>query len=198
MSKRHLPDASGQPPGLRTVTTIDLTGSPTAWPPACSSSDPSPIPTAHIVHLVEPGAHRRYVEHPGANAALNLTATAVAAHCANDTYALLSTALPLAVARTAASSARAAGATVVIAGPDGNLVATRDDRRIRLPHLPAETVDPTGGGDAFIGTLTALLAAGEPLEDTAQLASAAAADTISRLGGRPRFDRAGLLRRLRG
>ncbi|HEY4098768.1 MAG TPA: PfkB family carbohydrate kinase [Baekduia sp.] len=209
--------------------------------------------TAHIVHLVQPHGHRRYVEHPAANTSVELTAPDIQAHTSANPYTLVSTALPLAAARTAASCSRAVGATVIVdasgspetvravlpdttilrcdadeaaaftgrtpedfesaeaiatellaAGPRivvvasavGDLVARRNGPSLRLPHLPVELVDPTGGGDAFAGTLAAALAEGRPLEHAARLASAAAADTVARLGGRPRFDRASLLRRL--
>jgi ribokinase len=56
---------------------------------------------------------------------------------------------------------------------------------IHLPHLDVEVVDPTGAGDALITTLTILLCAGRSLFDAARLASAAAAHTVSHLGGRP-------------
>ncbi|NHC46919.1 PfkB family carbohydrate kinase [Motilibacter aurantiacus] len=63
----------------------------------------------------------------------------------------------------------------VVAWPGGHVV---------LPHAehPADT---TGGGDAFVAGLTVALLRGRPEEEAAQLAAAATASTVKRLGGRP-------------
>jgi sugar/nucleoside kinase (ribokinase family) len=68
-------------------------------------------PTSHIVHLIEPGGRRRYVEAIGATSRLRLAAADLTGVCGAGTILLLSTAVPAAAARTAARAARRAGAT---------------------------------------------------------------------------------------
>ncbi|NGN69360.1 hypothetical protein G5C51_36420 [Streptomyces sp. A7024] len=207
-------------------------------------------PTGHIVHLVEPGGRRRYVEAAGATELLSPAADTIAARCADHAYVLLSTAVREDTATTVCRVAHEHGATVIVdgsgdpgtvaavlehthvlrcdateaaaladrpvtdfgtgltaarhlrgrgpgtvivgAGADGDVVVGDEGLELRLPHLPVRSVNPTGGGDALIGALTALLAQGFAVADAAPLASAAAADTVARLGARPRFDRATL------
>lgn len=69
--------------------------------------------TGQIMHLVEPGGARRYVESRGANAALELGRERVAAACRPGTVALVSTALPAAAVNDAVFGAAGAGARVV-------------------------------------------------------------------------------------
>lgn len=201
-------------------------------------------PTGRIVHLVQPGGRRRYVESQGANGRLRIDEPGMRAICDGESVALVSTALPREAVESAVAGARATGAIVVAdlageaatsravlphahlvrgdageigeltgcavrdfdsaaeagrrlrrQGPriaviqargDGDLVLS-DEGEVRLPYLPVDVVDPTGGGDALIATLTVLWAHGGGLERAARLASAAAAHTVARLGGRPGF-----------
>jgi ribokinase len=76
---------------------------------------------------------------------------------------------------------------IVGAGDQGDIVATAEGDKIRLPHLDVDVVDRTGAGDAFVATFTVLLCGGRPPATAARLASAAAAHTASHLGGRPTF-----------
>lgn len=69
--------------------------------------------TGVIVHLVEPGGRRRYVEQRGANAAVRLEAAHVRRLCSAG-IALVSTALPSAAVAAAVTGARAAGADVFL------------------------------------------------------------------------------------
>jgi ribokinase len=50
------------------------------------------------------------------------------------------------------------------------------------PGLPARVVDTTGAGDAFAGTLAAVLATGAPLADAVRLGTAAGAISVERAG----------------
>lgn len=70
----------------------------------------------------------------------------------------------------------AAGAANVVAWPGGHVV---------IPLIGNAPVDPTGGGDAFVAGLVTALLQGEDPETAAWWASAAAALTVQRLGGRP-------------
>lgn len=78
------------------------------------------------------------------------------------------------------------GASVVaVATGDSDLIAWREGHVV-VPHDPGQpVVDTTGGGDAFVaGLITGLVETGDPVL-AGCLASAAAASTVSHLGGRP-------------
>ena len=53
--------------------------------------------------------------------------------------------------------------------------------------MSAEAVDPTGAGDAFLGTLAVLLAGGLPLREAAARPNAVAALTVTRPGAQASF-----------
>lgn len=85
--------------------------------------------------------------------------------------------------------ARGPGVVALGAGEAGNVVAWRGGARV-FPRLGEDPVDATGGGDAFVaGLLRALLDGADP-ETAGWWASAAAALTVTRLGGRPDLDAA--------
>jgi ribokinase len=96
--------------------------------------------------------------------------------------------------RTAARELCSAGPRVVslAAGEDGDLTVWREPggrlREELVPLLGASPVDPTGGGDTVVATLTVALLRGADPATAAWEAGAAAALTVSRLGGRPRLD----------
>lgn len=83
---------------------------------------------------------------------------------------------------------RGAGAVMVQAGEEGNLLLTRDGERL-FPRLPVQSVDATGAGDALAATLAALLAEGRPLPEAARLANAAAALATTALGAQTALPR---------
>ena len=181
--------------------------------------------TGQILHLVEPGGQRRYIEAAGANDHVrDLDAGTCDA-------VLLSTALPLErfehraalvvvdaagapeVTRTvidqadvlradaeeasalagsevgdwesAEAAARALGVRVaIVQAPGCGDVVVSPDGVLRLPLHDVDAVDPTGAGDAFVATLTVMLARGETLADAARAASEAAARAVTVLGAR--------------
>jgi sugar/nucleoside kinase (ribokinase family) len=53
-------------------------------------------------------------------------------------------------------------------------------------------VDPTGAGDAFAAALAVTLVRKNAMETAARIAAAAAADTVTRVGGTAGFTSAGL------
>lgn len=69
--------------------------------------------TGQIVHLVEPGGRRRYVENRGANERLVLDRSQIASACRGAAAALVSTALPRAAVAAAVAGAGDAGVPVV-------------------------------------------------------------------------------------
>ncbi|WP_432523566.1 PfkB family carbohydrate kinase [Kineococcus sp. SYSU DK006] len=93
----------------------------------------------------------------------------------------------------AARELRAAGPRVVVAGAGahGQVVATAGGCEV-VPLVDVERTDPTGAGDAFTATLALALHRREPVAAAARLATAAAALTVQRLGGRPQLSRAGV------
>jgi ribokinase len=84
---------------------------------------------------------------------------------------------------------RGVGAVVVQAGKAGNLLVTRDERRL-FPRIPVESVDATGAGDAFAAALAVGLAEERTLTEAAAMGNAAAALATTKLGAQ-----AGLPRR---
>jgi sugar/nucleoside kinase (ribokinase family) len=76
--------------------------------------------------------------------------------------------------RAAADLATSHDLVVVTLGEDGALART-GDRVVRVPAVPADAVDVTGAGDAFVAGLVAGLVAGGDLEDALTAASRLAA-----------------------
>lgn len=82
--------------------------------------------------------------------------------------------------------ARGPQAVVVTLGVRGALVL--DGREARhLPSLEVDAVDPTGAGDAFIGSLAVFLAEGLPLVDAVRQANGVAALSVTRVGTQVSF-----------
>lgn len=71
------------------------------------------LSTGVIVHLVQPGGHRRYIESRGVNANVRIDQQAITAICDRQTVVPISTALPTVAVTAAVSGARAANAYVV-------------------------------------------------------------------------------------
>lgn len=85
--------------------------------------------------------------------------------------------------------ARGVGAVAIQAGQDGNLLVWPEGERW-LPHIPVDSVDATGAGDAFAAALGVALAEGRPWGEAGLFASACAALKTTVLGAQ-----AGLPRR---
>ena len=77
--------------------------------------------------------------------------------------------------------ARGAGAAVVQAGGEGNLLVWSSGE-YWLPHIPVVSVDATGAGDAFAAALAVQLAEECSLPEAGRFASAAAALATMKLG----------------
>jgi ribokinase len=76
---------------------------------------------------------------------------------------------------------RGVGAVAIQVGTEGNLLMWKDGEHF-LPRVPVESVDVTGAGDAFAGTLAACLAREKTLVEAATWANAAAALATTKLG----------------
>ena len=70
---------------------------------------------------------------------------------------------------------------VITLGRDG-LRHGRRDARLRLDAFPADAVDETAAGDAFVGYLMAALLEGKPMREALVLGSAAGALAVTRAG----------------
>ena len=85
-------------------------------------------------------------------------------------------------ARHAAENLMHRGLTAVCIGaPCGDLLVCPQGE-LWLPHLPVESVDATGAGDAFAAGLAVALAEGQSLFGAARLARAASACAVTKLG----------------
>ncbi|NMO54059.1 hypothetical protein HH310_23105 [Actinoplanes sp. TBRC 11911] len=74
-------------------------------------------------------------------------------------------------------------AVVVTAGADGAVLSDRDGTK-RVPAPAVEVVDTTGAGDAFLGALTAGLAAGRPLAAAVEAATVIGSRAVQHAGAR--------------
>ncbi|MBB2924064.1 PfkB family carbohydrate kinase [Cellulomonas cellasea] len=79
-------------------------------------------------------------------------------------------------------------AVVALASPEGANVVAWDGGHVVLPLIGGAPADPTGGGDAFVAGLAAALLRGQDPETAGWWGSAAAALTVTHLGGRPDLD----------
>lgn len=89
----------------------------------------------------------------------------------------------IADAEAAARILQARGPKTVILtlGERGALVLI-DDQVEQLPAVKVDAVDPTGAGDAFVGSLAVFLGEGRPLGDAVRRANAVAALSVMRIG----------------
>ncbi|NMH99300.1 hypothetical protein HF526_18575 [Pseudonocardia sp. K10HN5] len=87
------------------------------------------------------------------------------------------------------------GLVVLDAGQEGNVLVW-DGGEVVVPLADVVVVDTTGGGDAFVAGLVAGLACGAGPEQAGRLATAAAASTVRRLGGRPHLTPVGVVEQL--
>lgn len=77
-------------------------------------------------------------------------------------------------------------AVIVTLGSRGALIVDAEETH-HIPALDVQAVDPTGAGDAFIGSLAVFLAEGQPLREAARQAAVAAALTVTRPGTHTAF-----------
>jgi ribokinase len=86
-------------------------------------------------------------------------------------------------AKRAASKllSRGVGVVAIQAGDEGNLLLSSQEEHF-MPRVAVKSVDATGAGDAFAGTLAVYLARGWSIEDAGKYANAAAAHATTVLG----------------
>ncbi|MGZ4333897.1 MAG: ribokinase [Gaiellaceae bacterium] len=106
--------------------------------------------------------------------------------CPNEPETELLTGMPAGPEAARELLARGAGAVVLTLGERGCLVV-EDETAVEVPVQQVDAVDTTGAGDAFVGALAALLAAGRALADAAGRANAVAARSVQGRGTQTSF-----------
>jgi ribokinase len=109
----------------------------------------------------------------------------------NETETELLTGLPVSTLSEAEAAARqllSRGTRTVILtlGERGALLVDQDTTD-HIPGLKVEAVDPTGAGDAFIGSLAVYLGEGLPIREAILRANAVAALSVTRIGTQVSF-----------
>ena len=84
--------------------------------------------------------------------------------------------------------ARGPAVVIVTLGADGALVVDQKSAA-HVPAIRVDAVDPTGAGDAFIGSLAVYLAESLPLQAAVRRANAVAALTVTRVGAQDSYPR---------
>ncbi len=110
----------------------------------------------------------------------------------NEVEAAMLTGMPASTpedAERAARAMQARGATTVIItlGDRGAYIVEGDQPGYHVPAETVQAVDTTGAGDAFVGSLAYLLAAGRPLAEAARLAVAIATRSVLKTGTQTSF-----------
>jgi ribokinase len=109
----------------------------------------------------------------------------------NETEIEALTGLRAATLPEATSAARALlekGSEIVVVTLDDRGALVVDGKHVEhVPALSVTALDPTGAGDAFIGSLGVFMAEGAPLVEAARRANAVAALSVTRLGAQSSF-----------
>lgn len=153
-----------------------------------------PIETTLEAFRVAKEGGVRTILNPAPAAALPDELLQLADICApNETETELLTGLPVSTAADAELAARALldrGPKIVILtlGERGVLVVDRESA-VHVEALRVDAVDPTGAGDAFIGSLAVFLGEGLELAAAVQRANAVAALSVTNIGTQISFPR---------
>lgn len=104
----------------------------------------------------------------------------------NETETELLTGKPVSTlgeAETAARQLLSRGpATVILTLGERGALLVEKDRAENIPAIRVNAVDPTGAGDAFIGSLAAFWGEGRSLHEAIRLANAVAAQSVTKIG----------------
>jgi len=114
--------------------------------------------------------------------------------CPNESESELITGLPTDSIDEAATAARAllakgAGSVILTLGERGSLLVTKQQTQ-HIPAKKVKTLDSTGAGDAFIGSLAYFVAAGKTLPEAVRRANEIAAISVEAPGTQSSFPNA--------
>jgi ribokinase len=109
----------------------------------------------------------------------------------NETETELLTGLPVNTLEEAEAAARAllkrGPKTVILTLGERGALLVDGDTVAHVPAVPVNAVDPTGAGDAFIGSLAVFLGEGMPMRDAILRANAVAALSVTKIGTQVSF-----------
>jgi ribokinase len=151
-----------------------------------------PMETTLEAFRIAKGGNVRTILNPAPAAAIPDELLRLADICApNETETELLTGMPVGTSGEAEAAARrllARGTKTVILtlGERGAMVVT-EDKVETLPAVPVSAVDPTGAGDAFVGSLAVFLGEGLAFPDAVRRANAVAALSVTRVGTQVSF-----------
>jgi ribokinase len=151
-----------------------------------------PVETTLEAFRIAKSGGVRTILNPAPAAPISDELLALADICApNETETELLTGMPVqtlpdAEAAARALMARGAGTVILTLGERGALVVN-DDGAKHVPALQVQAVDPTGAGDAFVGSLAFYLGQGLPLDAAVTRANAVAALSVTRIGTQVSF-----------
>lgn len=146
-----------------------------------------PIETTLESFRIAKSAHVRTILNPAPAASLPDELLALSDICVpNETEAELLTGLSVQTLNEAELAARqllarGVGIVILTLGDRGALIVDKNSAEHLLP-VRVEAVDPTGAGDAFIGSLAVFLGEGQIVRDAVRLANAIAALSVTRIG----------------
>jgi ribokinase len=114
--------------------------------------------------------------------------------CPNESESELISGLPTGSLEEADTAARAllakgTGSVILTLGERGSLLATEQQRQ-HIPAKKVKTLDSTGAGDAFIGSLAYFVAAGKTLPEAVRRANDIAAISVQAPGTQSSFPNA--------
>jgi ribokinase len=152
------------------------------------------IPLATVYHTVRfARAHNiRCIVNPAPAVPVDLAGLSAADYfIPNETEAELITGLPVGTPEQAAACARSLlqkgfGRVLITLGARGALLA-RSSGHVHVGPFAVSTVDTTGAGDAFIGSLAVFLAEGVPEKEAVARANLYAALSTTRIGAQKSF-----------
>jgi ribokinase len=151
-----------------------------------------PLESVHEALLVAKAAGVRTILNPAPAVPLDDAFLALADLCVpNESEIELLTEKSASTLKGAEAGARVllrrgAGAVIVTLGERGALIVTGEGKE-HVPAVKVEAVDPTGAGDAFIGSLGVFLAEGLVLAEAVRRANAVAALSVTRAGTQTSF-----------
>jgi ribokinase len=109
----------------------------------------------------------------------------------NETETELLTGMPVSTLAEAEAAARALlsrgpGIVILTLGERGAMLVDKDSVE-NIPAVKVAAVDPTGAGDAFVGSLAVFMGEGLPLRDAIRRANAVAALSVTQIGTQVSF-----------